>query len=90
MNTTQNKPKVFSTDNFSLAIFLKAKGCNMLHVTKGKSRRSFFNFEDSPLRQKLTNDYWNEKGTVEPRDFYRTEKELKMLLYDNSYPTKHK
>jgi len=88
MNTTQNKPKLFSTDNFSLAIFLKAKGCRLLHIKKSQSRRSYFNFEDSPLRQTLTDDYWNEKGTIEPRLFYRTEKELKTLLYDNSYPAR--
>lgn len=84
MNTTQNKP-VFSTDNFSLAIFLKTKSCTLLHVTKKDFRHATFDFEDNPEREKLTRDFWEGKGLVEPRSFYSNQKELKTLLYDSSY-----
>jgi len=84
MNTAQNKP-VFSTDNFSLAIFLKTKSCNLLHITKNDSRHATFDFEDTSEREKLTRDFWKGKGLVEPRSFYNNQKELKTLLYDRSY-----
>lgn len=84
---TQNKP-VFSTDNFCLATFLKTKECNLLHITKTDLRHATFDFEDTPERERLTQDFWERKGLVEPWAFYSTQRELKSLLYDNSYPTK--
>lgn len=84
MNTPQNKP-VFSTDNFALAIFLKTKSCNLLHITKNDFRHATFDFEDNLKREKLTRDFWEGKGLVEPRSFYGNQKELKTLLYDRSY-----
>jgi len=88
MNTTQNKPEVFSTDNFSLATFLKTKSCNLLHINKKDARRSFFVFEETPKRQELTQEFWDEKARVEPRSFYQNQRELKTLLYDDSYLSK--
>lgn len=88
MNTKQNKTPIFSTDNFVLAIFLKTSKCNLLHINKQNSKRSFFNFEDTPKRQRLTQKFWGGKARVEPRSFYNSQRELKTLLYDNSYPTK--
>ncbi|MBU0708814.1 hypothetical protein KJ596_03645 [Patescibacteria group bacterium] len=85
MNKEKNK-QIFSTDNFPLAIFLKVKACNLLGLSKKSARRSFFNFEDTPLRKQLTKDFWEEKGVVEPRAFCQTQKELKTILYDDSYP----
>lgn len=87
MNTTQNKP-VFSTDNFALAVFLKTKECRLLHISKDNPQHSVFHFEDSLERKKLTGDFWEGKGLIEPRLFYSTQKELKSFLYDNSYPVK--
>ena len=84
MNTTQHKP-IFSTDNFPLAVFLKTKLCINLHISKDNPRHAIFHFEDSPEREKLTNDYWQGKALVEPRAYYNNQRELKTLLYDNSY-----
>ena len=88
MNIKQAKPTVFSTDNFSLAAYLKTQKCKLLHITKKNPKRSFFNFEESPLRQQLTKEFWEESGLTEPRAFCRNQRELKTILYDNSYPTK--
>jgi len=88
MNTKQSK-SIFSTDNFALAIFLKAKLCKLLHINKKDHHHSFFEFEDNPERQKLTKDFWEGKGLVEPRTFYNTQRELKTLLYDDSYPVEN-
>lgn len=87
MDTTQNKA-VFSTDNFALAIFLKTQNCNLLHIDKKDSRHASFDFEDTTERKKLTQDFWEGKGLVEPRLFCSIQKELKSFLYDNSYPVK--
>lgn len=85
INTTSNK-KAFPTDNFSLAIFLKTKGCALLYISKIDIRHATFNFEDTPEREKLTREFWNGKALVEPRSFYSNQRELKSFLYDNSYP----
>lgn len=87
MDTTQNKP-VFSTDNFALAIFLKTQNCNLLHIDKNDSRHASFVFENTTEIEKLTQNFWEGKGLIEPRLFYSTQKELKSFLYDNSYPVK--
>lgn len=84
MDTTQNK-QVFSTDNFALAIFLKTQNCNLLHIDKKDSRHASFDFEDTVERKKLTQEFWEGKGLVEPRAFYTSQRELKTLLYDDSY-----
>lgn len=84
MNAAQDKP-VFSTDNFPLAVFLKTKLGKYLHISKDNPRHATFHFEDTPERKKLTNDYWQGKALVEPRVYYNNQRELKTLLYDNSY-----
>lgn len=84
MSTKQSK-SVFSTDNFALAIFLKTKSCRLLGITKKDYRHAIFNFDNTPEREKLTQDFWEGKGLVEPRSFYNNQRELKTLLYDNSY-----
>jgi len=84
MNTPQNKP-VFSTDNFCLAVSLKAKECKLLHISKDSPRHAIFHFEDTPKRERLTRDFWDGKILIEPRLYNATQKELKTFLYDNSY-----
>jgi len=87
MNTAQNK-HIFSTDNFALAVFLKTKSCKYLNISKENPRHATFHFEDTPERERLTNEFWEGKGLVEPRSFYNNQRELKTLLYDSSYTTK--
>lgn len=88
MNIKQDKKPIFSTDNFGLATLLKTKACNLLHISKDNPRHAIFHFEDTPEREKLTNDYWEGKALVEPKSYYSNQRELKTLLYDSSYPTK--
>lgn len=88
MNTKQFSKPVFSTDNFALAAFLKTRLCNCLHISKDNPRHAIFHFEDNPEREKLTQEFWGEKALVEPRSFYNSQRELKTLLYDDSYPIK--
>lgn len=87
MPIKQLKP-IFSTDNFALAVFLKTKLCKYLRISKDNPRHATFHFEDTPEREKLTNEFWEGTALVEPRAFYNNQRELKTLLYDNSYPTK--
>ncbi len=91
MNTKQNQ-SIFSTDNFCLAAFLKTKNCRLLSISKQNPRRAFFNFKNSKLTKQLTKDFWDGKTLIEPRLYNATQKELKTLLYDSSYPgnTNHK
>lgn len=88
MKTNQYNKPTFSTDNFALAVFLKTKQCKYLRISKDNPRHSIFHFEDTPEREKLTNDFWEGTALVEPRTFYNNQRELKTLLYDNSYTTK--
>ncbi len=87
MNTKQSE-SIFSTDNFCLAVCLKAKGCRFLHISKDNPRHAIFHFEDTPEREKLTQDFWDGKTLIEPKLYNATQRELKTLLYDSSYPTK--
>ncbi len=84
MNTKQRKP-LFSTDNFCLAVYLKTKKCELLHISKDNPRHATFHFEDTAKREKLTKIFWEGSGSVEPRSFFTNQKELKTLLYDDSY-----
>jgi hypothetical protein len=76
---------VFSTDNFALAVFLKTKAFKCLQISKDNPKHAFFHFEDSSEREKLIIEFWEGTALVEPRAFYNNQRELKTLLYDNSY-----
>jgi len=84
MNTKQPK-SIFSTDNLCLAACLKAKGCEFLHISKDNPQHAIFHFENSPAREKLTSDFWSGKALVDPKAYNIAQKELKTMLYDNSY-----
>lgn len=83
---TEQPKSVFSTDNFALAAFLKTKRCKYLRISKDNPRHAIFHFEDTPERERLTNEFWEGVALIEPRAFYNNQRELKTLLYDNSYP----
>ena len=84
MTLKQTRP-TFSTDNFALAVFLKANSCTLMHISKDNPRHAIFNFEENHEREKLTSDYWEGKALVEPKTYYSAQRELKTLLYDSSY-----
>ncbi len=90
MSIQKDKPEIFSSDNFPLCVYLKTKGCKLLHISKENPRRAFFNFEENPKLQKEVENFWqNTKEVKIVKDFYQTQKELKMFLYDKSYPIKN-
>jgi len=82
-NIKQSK-NIFSTQNFALAAFLKARQCKLIAITKDDTRHATFEFEDSEELHSLVKEFWESSGLVEPKNFYNSQRELKSLLYDGS------
>lgn len=70
----------YSTTDFWLAAFLKAKGLLIWDVRRGGSR-SIFVFEDRGDRASLVRDFYNE-GVVNVRDFKSAFQDLKSVIYN--------
>lgn len=77
----KNNDCSFSTDNFQLASYLLAEGCNLLLVNKENPRRALFMFEESKRRVDLTQIFLSYQAKVEPHRFFSAQKDLKQLIY---------
>ncbi|MDP3973936.1 MAG: DUF5659 domain-containing protein [Candidatus Daviesbacteria bacterium] len=75
------KNKVFESDNFPLCAYLLSKSCLLLMVKKDNPKRAVFVFEDTPDRERLTNDFFSSRGSVEPNSYFAAQRNLKQLIY---------
>lgn len=73
--------KTFETDNFQLASYILSKSCMLLSVKKDNPKRVVFVFDDSPEREKLTQEFLSYQGSVEPHKYFSAQKDLKQLIY---------
>lgn len=73
----------FSTDSFVLASFLLSESCTLLYLDKTDIRRAKFVFDETPLRQELTELFFSHKALVEPHKFFSAQKDIKQLLYES-------
>lgn len=80
MENQQNKHH-FETDNFQLASYLLSNSCTLSSVDKTNPKRVVFIFEDSPERERLTQEFLSYRGLVEPHKFFSAQKDLKQLIY---------
>ncbi len=85
MKSKNNQQKIFSTDSLPLASFLLAKGCKLISLDKSNPTRVLFEFEVSEKQIKLTEDFWRWQGSVEPREFFAKQRELKNMIFSKSY-----
>lgn len=76
-----NNQNIFSTDSFQLAAFLLGESIPLLDTDKSNPKRVLFIFEDSPLREGLTQDFLAYKSRVEPHRFFSAQKDLKQMIY---------
>jgi len=75
------KNESFETDNYQLASYLLSCSCSLLAVDKTNPKRVVFIFDNSPERQRHTQDFLSYKGSVEPHKFFSAQKDLKQLIY---------
>ena len=83
MNTPNNKPLTFATDNFQLACYLISEAIPLLSLDKANPRRVLFLFEESEQRRILTQKYLSYKAETEVHRIFSATKDLKQLLYQN-------
>jgi predicted RNA-binding protein YlxR (DUF448 family) len=81
MNNKKNQQ--FSTSDFYLAAFLRAKGFQLLDINKTNPQRALFIFKDKEGRQSLVEDFLFGRAEIEPRSFVSAIKELKQLLHSD-------
>lgn len=81
MNTHDNNQTIFPTDNFQLASYLLSNACLLVSVDKTNPKRVAFIFENSPERERLTQEFLSYQGTVEPHKFFSAQRDLKQLIY---------
>lgn len=78
--------RFFSTSNFYNAVFLHAKGLELVDIDRTNPKRAKFVFRDCPERENLIRQYsFSEKNSpgvmLDPRDFEASIKVLKARLY---------
>lgn len=83
MNT--DKSKLFITDNLTLASVLKSKGFEIVSINKENPRHSFFEFLQTNELLEAVKNYWSRSLLLEPISFALSMKELKTMLYDQSF-----
>ncbi|OGK16342.1 hypothetical protein A2862_03345 [Candidatus Roizmanbacteria bacterium RIFCSPHIGHO2_01_FULL_38_41] len=71
----------FETDNFQLASYILSQSCMLLMVKKDNPKRVVFVFEESPERERLTQEFLSYQGSVEPHKYFSAQKDLKQLIY---------
>lgn len=77
--------KTFPTDSFLLAAYLLTESCKLISLDKANPRRAVFVFEESDKRQLLTETFLSHEAKVEPHKFFSAQKDLKQMLYNDSY-----
>lgn len=84
MNIT-DKSKYFITDNLILAAVLKHRNFDLVSVNKQNPRHAFFEFLQTDELAEIVRSYWARSLELEPISFAHCMKELKTLIYDQSY-----
>lgn len=77
--------QTFPTDSFLLAAYLLTESCRLISLDKANPRRAVFVFEESEKRQLLTEKFLSHEVRVEPHKFFSSQKDLKQMLYNDSY-----
>src|SRR3989338_1351256 len=91
MNKDPHQKEHFRTTSFYLAVFLFAKGIELLNIDKiTDPRRSAFIFNDSPERMTLTESFNfgrenNSEVMVDSRKLIQSIKILKEKLYQDNF-----
>lgn len=73
----------FTTDSFILASFLMCQSIRLISLDKSFPKRVVFKFEESEQRRKVSEDFFQYKGLVEPHKFYSAQKDLKQMIYQD-------
>lgn len=79
----KNEKKEFTSSDFYLAVFLRAKDFQLLNTIKSNPHRVLFVFEDREDRQNLVEDFLFGRTRIEPKRFISAIKELKQLLHSD-------
>ncbi|OGK09301.1 hypothetical protein A2767_03640 [Candidatus Roizmanbacteria bacterium RIFCSPHIGHO2_01_FULL_35_10] len=76
----------FQTFDFSLAIYLFAKGIILLGLRQiANTNRFLFVFQKSKNINSLIQEFWSGQAKIEPLKLFSAERELKKRLYSDSY-----
>ena len=75
------KQKFYETTDLALVAYLKPYGFIIQDVRR-KDGRAVFIFEDSPTREKLIREFYNNTARVAPLKFWNSVGDVKSLLYN--------
>lgn len=75
----------FITDNLILASVLKSEGFQIVGINKNNPRHSFFEFLKNDELVEVVKQYWSDTLLISPMRFATSMKELKTMLYDQSF-----
>jgi len=72
--------KIYGTSDLYLAAYLKSKGMGIMD-REVEGRRITFLFEDTPEREKLVRDFFN-NGTVSVADYVHALQDVKSVVFN--------
>ena len=73
----------FITNDLNLAVTLKLHGCQLKELVPMKKdhNKANFHFDDTVELREITEDYWENRATVDPIAFSETIKQLKNRIF---------
>jgi hypothetical protein len=77
--------KNITTDNFTFACVLHYDNFKLTKIDKTDPKRAVFHFTDTQDCAEYVSRFWRGENEVEPRGFVAAQKDLKSMLYDDSY-----
>ncbi len=75
----------FITDNLILASVLKSEGFQIVGINKKNPRHSYFEFLKDDELVEVVKQFWSDTLLISPKRFASSMKELKTMLYDQSF-----
>ena len=87
----ENKDNIptFSTDSFTLAVYLLSEACRLIRLDRTNPRRILFIFEETNARKLLTDKFLSYHALCEPHRLYSAQRDLKQLIYQNTDRKEH-
>ena len=81
MQNVNDTPTSYSLTDFYLASFLICKGLELIRADRIGPRRMCFVLKDSPLRDKLIQNFYSHKASIDPLEFKDAIMNLKALIH---------
>lgn len=77
----ENQTELFKTTDIKSSAYLLTKGLSIVKIIKTDPQKIVFCFPDSNQSKELLQEYWTNKGLVNPRSLFDNFDYLKNLIH---------